>query len=124
MPEVLPVQEDMDLIVDTDNLWHFAVSDENGARLDPTTWGGNLQIAKTEKSIPLVAIAWTVVTDPLDATKKVLQIPIPDSSIQPATLPPGTPDTPKVYVYSLKRTDEGFEKPLRYGKMNVFRIRL
>ena len=124
MPEVLPVEETMSLIVDNDNLWHFAVTDENGVRLDPTGWNGNLQIAKTVTAAPLVTVGWTVVVDPLDITKKVLQIPIPDSSIQPATLPAGTSTAPRIYVYSIKRVDEGFGKVLRHGPMNVFRVRL
>jgi uncharacterized membrane protein len=121
MPETLPIEADLIVFLDTDNPYEFEVYDENNVRIDVTGYLANLQVAKTEKDLPILDIECAVVVDPLDATKTILTCTISDDMIQPVS--EGGVWSPKDYVYSLKRMNPGNEKILRLGSFIARRAR-
>lgn len=118
-----PVKGDLVLFMDTDNVFDFPIIDEDGTQLDVTGWTANLEVDDSSETWATnkLTVAASVVADPEDAAKTVLRVTITDDLLQP-----GDDDDEweeKKYPYSLKRTNAGAEKILRYGRFDVKRAR-
>lgn len=123
-----PVIGDLIVYTDTDNPLDFPIFDENGDRIDDLTgWTASLEVdADFAHSAVKLTVAGSIVADPEDTDKHVIRVTITDDLLQAGTSTGQWPVTtvPKVYPYSLKRTNSGFEKELRVGKFEVRRARV
>lgn len=125
--ETGPIIEDITVYLDTDNTWDFAILDAAGAQLNVSGWTGDLEVDRSSDfSGVKLTVPFSVVVDPLDATKYVLRVTIPQDELQPGTDPDQWPviTTHRKYPYSLKRDNLGAERVLRKGEFIVERARV
>jgi hypothetical protein len=121
-----PIQGALTLYLDTDNRLDFPIVDKNGDQLNVTGWTADFNIDATDAHEETkLTVAASVIADPEDGTKTILSVTVTDDLLQPGDDDAEWPvtSTPKKYPYSLKRTNDGFEKILRFGIVTVARKR-